>query len=415
MPATFPLRLQRRRVLSALTFVVCALAATAAAFACSVPVFRYALERWPSDPYRAVVFHRGQLDDETKRLAGELLLRSREQGGLANIDVHVVDVERPLDPEWLEIWSRHESEAASKLVIAYPAAARLADDVWSVSPSDVAAANLLDSPLRQEVGRRLVAGETAVWVLLESGDAKKDNAAASMLQRELARLHDELELPELAAEDEAILGEEGPELKINFSMLRLSRDDPAEQVTVAMLMGSENDLAEYADEPMVFAVFGQGRAYYALVGGGIEPGNIEQVGAFLVGECSCEVKAQNPGTDLLLSVNWGNVLGELVHDETLPPLMGVPAELASSTAPVSDEAGAAADAQSPASAQLSSAAAQQQQQQQQQPTALEFEYTALGWRPALAVAAALAFGLLAVVVASLWMIRKPHRQTSVAP
>src|SRR5512136_1886912 len=29
------------------------------ALACSVPVFRYALERWPASPYEAVVFHRG--------------------------------------------------------------------------------------------------------------------------------------------------------------------------------------------------------------------------------------------------------------------------------------------------------------------------------------------------------------------
>ena len=29
--------------------------------ACSVPVFRYALERWPAAPYELIVFHRGAL------------------------------------------------------------------------------------------------------------------------------------------------------------------------------------------------------------------------------------------------------------------------------------------------------------------------------------------------------------------
>ena len=29
--------------------------------ACSVPVFRYALERWQADPYEVFVFHRGPL------------------------------------------------------------------------------------------------------------------------------------------------------------------------------------------------------------------------------------------------------------------------------------------------------------------------------------------------------------------
>ena len=35
---------------------------------------------------------------------------------------------------------------------------------------------------------------------------------------------------------------------------------------------------------------------------------IEEVTHFLLGSCSCEVKAQNPGWDLLLSVDWDDAL-----------------------------------------------------------------------------------------------------------
>ena len=38
------------------------------AWACSVPVFRYALEMWPPDEYEVVLFHQGPLNKEQKQL-----------------------------------------------------------------------------------------------------------------------------------------------------------------------------------------------------------------------------------------------------------------------------------------------------------------------------------------------------------
>ena len=38
------------------------------AWACSVPVFRYALELWPPDEYEVVLFHQGSLTEEQKQL-----------------------------------------------------------------------------------------------------------------------------------------------------------------------------------------------------------------------------------------------------------------------------------------------------------------------------------------------------------
>jgi hypothetical protein len=74
-----------------------------------------------------------------------------------------------------------------------------------------------------------------------------------------------------------------------------------------MLLRSEPDLAERSD-PMVFPVFGRGRALLPLVGAGITARNIHDSAAFLVGACSCEVKELNPGFDLLLAANWEGLL-----------------------------------------------------------------------------------------------------------
>ena len=35
--------------------------------ACSVPVFRYALERWKASPYEVLVYHRGKLAGQDKK------------------------------------------------------------------------------------------------------------------------------------------------------------------------------------------------------------------------------------------------------------------------------------------------------------------------------------------------------------
>src|SRR4029079_4459630 len=131
------------------------------------------------------------------------------------------------------------------------------------------------SPLRREVQKRLLAGESAVFVLLESGQADKDNAAAERLTRQLKKLEGELKLPEAADEiARAILeNKNAPELKIAFSVVRLSRQDVAERVFIETLINTEADLRKY-QEPMVFPIFGRGRVFDALVGRGITDDNI---------------------------------------------------------------------------------------------------------------------------------------------
>ena len=55
-------------------------------------------------------------------------------------------------------------------------------------------------------------------------------------------------------------------------------------------------------------VFGQGRVLGAWTGETMDVEGIEEESFFLTGACSCEVKAQNPGWDLLLDVDWEKAL-----------------------------------------------------------------------------------------------------------
>ena len=143
----------------------------------------------------------------------------------------------------------------------------------------------------------------------------------------LAKLAKAMKLPELEAVDAADFGRPGaselPGVRVDFSVLRVSRKVAAEKVFIKMLLGTEEDLADLKG-PMTFPVFGQGRALYALVDKGINEANIIEACEFLVGPCSCQVKQQNPGVDLLITANWMQMAGaEMVVPRALPPLTGI--------------------------------------------------------------------------------------------
>jgi hypothetical protein len=268
-----------------------------------VPVFRYALEHWRADPYRVVLFHDGPLPDAEQETI--LPLERQHDQQLANLTFRMADVSELEDAD-RELWASQQDAQAPWLVVQYPEHLGITAPVWAGPLDRDMVAGLTASPVRKELVRRLAEGQTAVWLFLESGDAEKDNAAAALVEAELKKLEQTLELPELSASPEDQLLASVP-LQVAFSLLRVSRSDSAESALVAMLLHSEPDLAERSD-PMVFPVFGRGRALLPLVGAGITADNIHDSATFLVGPCSCQVKELNPGFDLLLADEWDTLI-----------------------------------------------------------------------------------------------------------
>jgi hypothetical protein len=202
--------------------------------------------------------------------------------------------------------------------------------VWSGPLTADNAKFLVDSPARREIARRILEGHSAVWVLVQSGDRAKDTAAGILLQKTLRDLQQTLKLP--VAQGSAPLSRDDPArsiqppLQLRFSLLTVSRRDPAESVFIRLLLHSEQDLDRYASEPMVFPIYGRGRILYALVGKGITRENLQEAGKFLVGFCSCEAKEQNPGTDLLMAADWeAHLVGSAQQTTGPQPLVGLAA------------------------------------------------------------------------------------------
>jgi hypothetical protein len=100
--------------------------------------------------------------------------------------------------------------------------------------------------------------------------------------------------------------------------VRVSRGDSAERLLVETLLSCEPDLRG-RDRPMAFPVFGRGRVLYALAGAGIKTETVRHALDFLVGGCSCTIKRQNPGVDLLLDADWSVITPTTPEEPPDPP------------------------------------------------------------------------------------------------
>ncbi|MGZ0162748.1 MAG: hypothetical protein ACKVII_02450 [Planctomycetales bacterium] len=343
------------RSIITLAVVACLITASSAQ-ACSVPVFRYALEQWRPDNFEVIVFHKGPLSDAEKDLAAKVEPKNIDASYTANAWVRMVDLDASPEPAILELWEQQKSETLPWMLVRSPAKFGKPLNVVSQEFNEENVTSLLDSPLRKKITEGILKGDSVVWVLLKSGDKAKDDAAEEIMQGELKRLQGELKLPEIDEQDiqDGFLSVDPDELKLRFSMISVARDDPQEQAFVQMLLTVEPDLRdpEFANDPMALPVFGRGRVLYALIGKGINAETIEDAGRFLTGACQCTVKAQNPGVDLLTSVNWdGLVVPTLEKDTILPALTGLSGfgkdddeeAAASDDAPVSETEVAATD------------------------------------------------------------------------
>jgi hypothetical protein len=299
--------------------ILCAKAAP-----CSVPVFRYALERWAPSIYDLWIFHQGALTNEQIAMADELDRLVANAGAPANVTVQWVDIQGAMSPDATKVWREQQPATFphATLVFAPHGNAR---GVAYQGPADLASLRqLIVSPLRQEIVRRLLDGDSAVWLLIESGDAAKDSAALTCLTTTLATMADSLQLPAAeATAGDVRLAESTTPLHIKFPVVRVARSAPEEQGFIQLLTSTFTPNPP-TDQPVAIAVSGQGRALAKLSGDEIDPGYISAWCDFIAGPCSCQVKAELPGSDLLIAADWTKLRdGRRVEDPVVPSLAAI--------------------------------------------------------------------------------------------
>jgi hypothetical protein len=306
--------------------------------ACSVPVFRYALERWQPDHYLAVLFHDGELTKDQKSLLDRLSGDKNTPGGPANIEILAVDTSKPFDDDadLTALWKTHAEKAKQAdgpwLVVRFPEESAFDEDIWSGELTKKSVDAIRVSPVRTELSKRLLAGDSVVWLVIESGDKQADAKFVKRLTGDLKLLQKKLKLPELDPADDKYLSADGPALKLAFSVLTVSRTDAREKILLDSILYDDPNMP--ADErkllagPLAVPIFGRGRALAVMPAARVLPEVLEDAAGFLCGPCSCQVKQQNPGWDLLVATDWqGRISGRIARKTTIPeltsPLAGV--------------------------------------------------------------------------------------------
>jgi hypothetical protein len=287
---------------------------------CSVPVFRYALERWNPDPYKAIFIYRDKISEKDRALLDQLNQAIFNAEYPLNLRMREVDV-ATFSKEKLEgLLKGPIPEELPVFAVWYPDQMGKEVPLWTIRLTPSVIQDLMISSKRKQMAESLINGESVVWVFVPSGNSKMDEEAMALIRQELESAVDKYSKTPFYV----LSGNRKKELTYGFPILTVSPDDANERFFLDMLLHSESDLLEYTHEPMVFIVFGRGRSLGCLFGEYITSDKIQDAIAFLSGACSCEVKALNPGMDLLLAAPWDQVvMDSFVDDTPLPELTGV--------------------------------------------------------------------------------------------
>jgi hypothetical protein len=149
---------------------------------------------------------------------------------------------------------------------------------------------LTTSPLRERIASEIMAGKLCVLLYLQSGDKLKDESGLKIIQESL---------------NSSPFGDV-------ITIIALSRNSKEESTFVSLLLNVEDDLKRI-HEPMIFGIFGRFKALEPLLGKGITQDNIRLMIDFLTADCSCLIKDNLPGVDILFTNKWENPSPALVN------------------------------------------------------------------------------------------------------
>ena len=289
---------------------------TTPANGCSTPVFRYALEMWAAYAYTVEVIHDGNLNNEQQQALDYLKSSSGS--------------EVPVNLRVIETIANNSTDIDKKnlpvMRLTFPNAHNIPGVIWQGGLTDENVKRMVDSPSRRQVVENIRNGNAAVWLFLESGNSEKDSKRFQLLDEKLQQLSKNMKLAESATDVAGnLLDIKIINTGVSFSLVKIDKNDPAEEIFIKILLGTEPDLNLFTNVPLAFPVLGQGRALYSLVGAGIKDKNIETACSSVIGWCSCTIKDDNPGADLLLKADWNIAIGDSswIKQEEVPEITGL--------------------------------------------------------------------------------------------
>lgn len=233
--------------------------------ACTTKVSEWVLLNSVPDKYLLVYFHKNEISETTKKQNSEIEIQ------LKSANVSLKTVQRPsIEKPFYALYYNN------RLIAEYASKKELT--------------GIASSPLREVIAKELMAGKLCVLLYLKCGEIEKD---------------------EMGLEVVNISVEESPYGSVT-RIVELDRDNADESELVSMLLNVESDLKQI-NEPMLFGVFGKFRALEPLLAKGISQDNINLMLNFLTADCSCLIKDDLPGMNILFNASWEKPQTALVN------------------------------------------------------------------------------------------------------
>ncbi|MEA3401053.1 MAG: hypothetical protein U9R79_07410, partial [Armatimonadota bacterium] len=246
--------------------------------------YQFAMNNWQRSGYHVRYFHSAADGDADAEANALLRAASREGGGNANVIFEDVEVaaDGSVPAEHDAAWRGRSAGDLPLHVVTSPRGRTVV--ARRLTPDE--AESLVRSPARRTLGERLCGGDAGVLLVLQD-PAAGDASNALRTARRVAVT--------------------APAEGLEVGVVAVVRDDAAERMLVRQLLQVEGDLSEI-EGSMVFGIIGRGYALPPYIGAGVSEEGLADLVAFMHAPCACEIKASNPGTDLLTSHNWAATL-----------------------------------------------------------------------------------------------------------
>ncbi len=246
-------------------------------YSCTTPVYEYVRDKHYPFTYELVYYH-----DKTKLDEAIIQKHKKLRDSFTNVNIYLREV------NVLKIKGKKDKYQKDRYLYKnmkkrkLPYYALFNEKYYYNILEDI---NDLDhfirSPLREKIIEKLDKPIMCVVLLLESGDKEKDKKALKVIKEFIS----------------------DSQLEDSVSLFQLSRDIKKEKFFIKMLLKVEEDLAQL-NEPMAFPIFGRFRILEPLAGDEIIFENLSYLIQFLNADCSCVIKYNLPGVDMLHINDW---------------------------------------------------------------------------------------------------------------
>ncbi|MFC4990812.1 hypothetical protein [Rubritalea tangerina] len=180
----------------ALKFFTTLLTLAGIAYACQVPVFRYALERWETDKYALYLVTPKPLSAEQTQLAEKIIAAQ----DTTNFELNSIVLEGLSERELWQLPEIDTSITEPTLMLFAPAKTQQTKPLYTTSFTGSGFQQLVTSPVRKQLVKKLIAGTSCIWIVIHNNKPQEALAIQQDLDKHLAKIETKIEIADAVVE-----------------------------------------------------------------------------------------------------------------------------------------------------------------------------------------------------------------------